>query len=244
MNLNSMFEKPEHNQDNEQQENNEVTEGTFEEDFAALEEAADEIDKLQKEWDRRREHSKLLKERLDDSGLSAGKKEEIYQKINDWKTEVSRQIIDLRENYGFEPSPAEVLTTRLARMTSEVNRLKEKLNLGNKELQESLTEQVVVVKNEDFPDAIGLVIRSLEARFGDHPITAEIVRTLSSIDYSDKEAAAELLAKYAEEVRIERENNLEDMTEGEEKALHQKLDRLKYLTDMTEHELQKVQSGE
>lgn len=246
MNLNSMFESPEGNKgkENEQQENIELTESTFEDDFATLEEAAGEIDELQKEWDRRREYSKLLKEKIDSLDLSEGKEQEIHQKITNWTTEVSQQIINIRENYGIEPSVAEVLTARLARMTSEVNRLEEKLDLGRKELQESLTEQVVVVKNEDFPDAIGLIVRSLQAKFGDYPITAEIVRTLSSVHYEDKDAAAELLERYAEEVRIERENSMEDMTEGEVEALNEKLNRLKYLTDMTEHELQKVESGE
>jgi len=251
MNLNSMFENPFSKKDLKKEETINDTfsqteefkekeeETTLEQDIATIEEKKQEIEKLRNDLESYKNYAFKLKEKIIGLGLSEEKKQEIYKKITNQSKEIADAINEIKEAYGIEPTEIEVLSSRFASLTTRVNQLKENLQLDRKELRHNLENFSQVTAALD-PRSM---IASLETRHGSIPIVAEIVEVLTSQSFDDQESLAELLTKYADNVKQELEDLIPYNTPGEESLALEKLERLKYLTDITELRLREAKES-
>lgn len=227
--LNDTFTQPEEFEKKEE-------ETTIDQDIATIEEKKQEIEKLRNELESYKNNAFQLREKILGLGLTDAKKRDLYQKITDRSKEIAAAIREIKDEYGIEPTEIEVLSSRFANLTSKVDQLKENLQLKRKALQKDLKKFALRVR-EHGPHGI---TQSLEAGYGDIPTVAEITKAISSKGVSDREAVAETLNKYAEEVEKEIKDLVTYESPGEEQAALEKLDRLSYLADVTEMSLREA----
>jgi hypothetical protein len=255
MNLNSAFENPFSKKGKKEEtvndtfaqpeelEEKEGEEPTLEQDVATIEEKKQEVEKLRNDLESYKNYAFQLREKILGLGLSEERKQEIYKKITNGSKEVAKSIFDIKEEYGIEPTEIEVLSSRFASLITKVDQLRENLQLKRKALQQDLKKFSQVVRSgSEYYDPY-TIADSLKANYDDISVVSELIRSLVSHSIGDTESLADLLEKYAKEVAQERNELVPYEAPGEEALALEKLERLEYLTDITEFRLREAKEN-
>ncbi|MEX2368782.1 MAG: hypothetical protein WD552_00075 [Candidatus Paceibacterota bacterium] len=218
-------------------------ETTAEQDIATIEEKKQEVEKLRNKLESYKNYAFQLREKILRLGLSEKKKREIYAKITDRSKEIANTINEIKEVYGIEPTEIEVLSSRFASLTTRINQMKESLQLQLKALQEDLEKFSQVVRSgSEYYDPY-VITDSLKVNHIDIPVVSELVEALASHSVDDTESLADLLEKYAKEVSQKRDDLVPYESPGEEDLALEKLERLRYLADITELRLREAKEN-
>jgi|GEM_PF-1897756 gas vesicle protein len=252
MNINSGFEKPQEKEENKESLNDSFAqsekakdsiekESTFEEDIATIEDRKQEVENLRDMLQSFKDYAFKLKEKMDGLELTEEKKQELYSKITDQSKEIASSVIEIKEEYGIEPTEIEVLSSRLANLTTKIEWLNDNLQLRKKGLVHDLEKYSVMLENN--PDfSVRNVIISLETKHKKLPVSAEIIRVLSDKSSSDTSSVMETLDKYTQEINEDVEETSPYKTSGERGLAFERLQRLKGLADEVEYKLRKAEA--
>jgi len=105
---------------------------SLEEKIKALEEKKEKISDLEEERLEYYYKAKDLEDRMVSVGLSKEQRKKIKEQISKEGGEISQKIIDIRNEFGIEPTPVEILSNRMIMMMSEEERLSKNLQIEEK----------------------------------------------------------------------------------------------------------------
>lgn len=120
---------------------------SLEEKIKVLEEKKNEISKLEEERLEYYYKAKDLEDRMISVGLSKEQRKKIKEQISSEGGEISQKIIDIRNEYGIEPTPVEILSNRMIIMMSEKERLSKNLQLEEKEKLNFINSTIEQLRN-------------------------------------------------------------------------------------------------
>lgn len=209
-----------------------------EEELAFLETKKEEINNL---YQARQDHyvyAKQLEEKIYKLGLAPEKAAEIKEVLANEGAEISDQIQEIREKYGFEASPEEVYETRFKMLDAEKKRIEKNLFISERS---ALNYFQTNKKNLDNlhnspPQFLSKFTHELEKMCPELPV--------NFLSEDKKAIDQEKLELYEKDLTSWFEKNSLYKNEGETIKALDRLDKIKVLLSDIENRLNKIRSGE
>jgi hypothetical protein len=219
----------------------EEDEGSLEDEMETLMQKKEEIKELQEKRLEYYNKAKQLEEKMTALGLSEEKQKALKEKIMKEGGEISREIQEIRNEYGFSASPVEVYSLRLKMLENEANRIKENLGYDYRQVKKTLDVDGF------YKAAIGglrIMFQKVEFLQNKFPDVEEVQEFASKFkvlkftgnSFDDDAIYRKMLEELVNKLDEKIDQNTTYKTPGEVKEAQARLDRVNKLRGITEEE--------
>jgi hypothetical protein len=239
----------------EDEEKKDILEGlSLEEKIKVLEEKKNEISQLEEERLEYYYKAKDFEDRMISVGLNEEQRKKIKEQISKEGGEISQKIIDIRKEFGIEPTPVEILSNRMIMMMAEKDRLSKNLQTEKKDKLKFVNSTIAKLKERDiFPnDIISNFLTSIEHRKNSEDLDKnkdlfELFDQISAI-MKEKSGYSDLimvsLNHFSGKLKENIEKNSLYKTPLEEKNGLQRYNKVLEIIDNIHSELKRARQGE
>lgn len=227
---------------------------SLEEKLKVLEEKKNMISQLEEERLEYYHQSKDFEDRMISLGLNEEQRKKVKQQISDEGGEISQKIIDIRNEYGIEPTPVEILSNRMIMMMAEKERLSKNLQLEEKDKLNFINSTIEKLKEKGISEdsIISNFLTIIEHRRGSEEDDKnknlfELSDQITNI-MKEKSGHSDLilisLNDFSSKLRESIKNNSVYKTPLEEKNGLQRYGKVIEIIDNIHSELKKARQGE
>ncbi|HOZ53292.1 MAG TPA: hypothetical protein PK142_01280 [bacterium] len=219
-----------------------------------LEEKKKNISQLEEERLEYYYKAKDLEDRMVSLGLSEEGIRKIKQQILEEGKEISQKIIDIRNEYGIEPTPVEILSNRMLMMMAEKDRVSKKMQLEKKDILNFVNYHLEGMKKEGYPnlnnwlkhvlDNIEIKLKNLDNDENGLYEFSEQIKEAMQTEPIDSDLISKIFTNFSEKLNNDIKNNNSYKTPLEEKNDKDRLDKINRIMDNIHSELKMARKGE
>ncbi len=219
-----------------------------------LEEKKNEISQLEEERLEYYNQVKDFEDKMISFGISKDQREKIRQQISTEGGEISQKIIDIRNEYGIEPTPVEILSNRMLMMMIEKERVSKKLQIAKKDELKSINYILDGLRSDNYvhlDNWIDYFLKTAEAvkerddeNISDYFSFSEKIKDAMKNKPVDPKLIDKMFVDFSVKLGADIKKNNSYKTPLEEKEDQERLSKINRIIDKIYSELKMARQGE